>query len=60
MQNSQKTEQALEELRADYSETKAKLDAKTLSLMHNIQELEQQICTCLAVGGRYESPYAIV
>lgn len=47
-QNSQKTEQALEELKADYRETKDKLDAKTLSLKHNIHELEQQIGQCWA------------
>lgn len=47
-QNSQETEQALEELKQSFRETRAKMDAKTQALRENICELEQQIGAWLA------------
>jgi hypothetical protein len=43
IQNSQETEQALEELRQQYRETKRKMDAKTATLQQNISRLRHQI-----------------
>merc|ERR1719231_225324 len=43
IQNSQETEQALEELKQDFSETQKKMDEKTSSLSANIDELQAQI-----------------
>lgn len=43
IQNSQETEQALEELKQNYEETKKQMDDKTSSLKENIQELKHQI-----------------
>eukprot|EP00941_MAST-03F_sp_MAST-3F-sp1_P005614 g5614.t1 len=43
IQNSQETEQALEELKQEYVETKTRMDGKTKSLEANIAELEAQI-----------------
>ena len=43
IQNSQETEQALEDLKTSYRETRKKMDVKTTSLEENIQELKIQI-----------------
>jgi hypothetical protein len=43
IQNSQETEQTLEELKQSYRETKKTMDRKTHSLKSNIDELQQQI-----------------
>merc|ERR1719331_804527 len=43
IQNSQETEQALEELRQQYRETKRKMDTKTATLKSNINRLRHQI-----------------
>lgn len=43
IQNSQETEQALEELKQDYVETKKRMDSKTATLKENIAELKAQI-----------------
>lgn len=43
IQNSQETEQALEELKQTFQDTKAKMDHKTEALKLNIDELSQQI-----------------
>merc|ERR1711990_923382 len=43
IQNSQETEQALEELKQQYRETKRKMDAKTATLKQNIDRLRNQI-----------------
>ena len=43
IQNSQETEQALEELKQTFRVTKAEMDKKTASLKRNIEELDQQI-----------------
>jgi hypothetical protein len=43
IQNSQETEQALEELKQNYRHTRKKLDDKTSSLEQNMEELNEQI-----------------
>mmetsp|Transcript_1645 Transcript_1645/g.4140 ORF Transcript_1645/g.4140 Transcript_1645/m.4140 type:complete len:240 (+) Transcript_1645:1-720(+) len=43
IQNSQETEQALEELKQEFRDTRQKMDVKTDSLKNNIDELRQQI-----------------
>jgi hypothetical protein len=43
IQNSQETEQALEELKQQYSQTQRKMDAKTATLKQNIDRLRVQI-----------------
>eukprot|EP00501_MAST-03F_sp_TOSAG23-6_P001747 GSMAST32.ASY1.ANO1.1824.1 assembled CDS len=43
IQNSQETEQALEELRQEYIDTRKRMDGKTQSLKSNISELQTQI-----------------
>merc|ERR1719231_737862 len=43
IQNSQETEQALEILRQDFSETQKNMDEKTMALNENIDELKVQI-----------------
>jgi hypothetical protein len=43
IQNSQETEQALEELKQTFRNTKAEMDKKTLALETNIKELDNQI-----------------
>ncbi|KAJ0407690.1 hypothetical protein ATCC90586_001872 [Pythium insidiosum] len=43
IQNSQETEQTLEELKQSYRETKKTMDRKTQNLKNNIDELQQQI-----------------
>jgi len=43
IQNSQETEQALEELKQDFMETKTRMDAKTAALKANIEEHLAQI-----------------
>lgn len=43
IQNSQETEQALEELKQNFRETKRKMDKKTQVLKQNIQHLREQI-----------------
>eukprot|EP00753_Platysulcus_tardus_P015583 PLAT5103.1.p1 GENE.PLAT5103.1~~PLAT5103.1.p1 ORF type:complete len:597 (-),score=356.24 PLAT5103.1:111-1901(-) len=45
IQNSQETEQALEELKQNYEETRRKMDEKTRTLAENIEELKSQIRT---------------
>ncbi|GMH59865.1 hypothetical protein TrRE_jg13412 [Triparma retinervis] len=45
IQNSQETEQALEDLKTSYRETKSKMDEKTSVLQQNITMLETQIDT---------------
>jgi hypothetical protein len=44
LQNSQVTEQTLEELKQTFRETQQKLDAKTQALRQNTEELQAQIC----------------
>jgi septal ring factor EnvC (AmiA/AmiB activator) len=43
IQNSQETEQALEELKQTFRSTKAEMDKKTIALKSNIKELDGQI-----------------
>ena len=43
IQNSQETEQALEELKQDFTATQVSMDGKTSSLRENIGELKSQI-----------------
>ena len=43
IQNSQETEQALEELKQTFRNTKAEMDKKTIALEANIKELDTQI-----------------
>lgn len=43
IQNSQETEQALEELKQNFRETKRRMDRKTSTLKANIEELQTQI-----------------
>jgi len=43
IQNSQETEQALEELKQTFNETRASMDKKSTDLQANVNELQQQI-----------------
>ncbi len=55
IQNSQETEQALEELKQEFHDTRHKMDVKTESLMGNIDELAQQIAGEEAKAGQLRS-----